>query len=225
MNPDNFTSGRVHLQGKEGRGAPLFCAYMRVGTIMVRLAVLKNCRFQEELAGFIPQKIGEGYAVVMQNETNVTADARPRRVYTRKGKRAVCTVTGSHEKTVIYGLQTMDTQIDNTAKCRKRRRRVALTRALFFVPACWYGSYQQRLREQASEGGNPEEDTHEAGHLGRDEDVRPCLRICLCSSSADWIPRTAVQGAGRPNLICDKGMRLGSAPSMQRLSQSETFLV
>ena len=110
---------------------------------MVRLAVLKNCRFQEGLAGFIPQKIGKGYAVAMQNETNVTADARLRRVYTRKGKRAVCTVTGSHEKTVIYGLQTMDSQIDNTAKCRKRRRRVALTRALFVVPACWYGSHQQ----------------------------------------------------------------------------------
>ena len=46
--------------------------------------------------------------MAVQDETIVTADARPRRVYTRKGRRAVCTVTGSHGKTVVYGLQTMD---------------------------------------------------------------------------------------------------------------------
>ena len=65
-------------------------------------------RFQEELARPIPQKMEEGYAVAVQDETVVTADARPRRVYTKKGKWAVCTVTGSHEKTVVYGLQAMD---------------------------------------------------------------------------------------------------------------------
>ena len=65
-------------------------------------------RFQKELAELIPKKIEEGYTVAVQDETIVTADARPRRVYTRKGRRAVCTVTGSHGKTVVYGLQTMD---------------------------------------------------------------------------------------------------------------------
>ena len=65
-------------------------------------------RFQKELAELIPKKIEEGYTVAMQDETIVTADARPRKVYTRKGRRAVCTVTGSHGKTVVYGLQTMD---------------------------------------------------------------------------------------------------------------------
>ena len=65
-------------------------------------------RFQKELAELIPKKIEEGYTVAVQDEAIVTADARPRRVYTRKGRRAVCTVTGSHGKTVVYGLQTMD---------------------------------------------------------------------------------------------------------------------
>ena len=65
-------------------------------------------RFQKGLAELIPKKIEEGYTVAVQDETIVTADARPRRVYARKGRRAVCTVTGSHGKTVVYGLQTMD---------------------------------------------------------------------------------------------------------------------
>ena len=30
------------------------------------------------------------------------------KVYTKKGRRAVCTVTGSHGKAIVYGLQTMD---------------------------------------------------------------------------------------------------------------------
>ena len=42
-------------------------------------------RFQKELAELIPQKIEEGYTVAVQDETIVTVDARPRRVYTRKG--------------------------------------------------------------------------------------------------------------------------------------------
>ena len=65
-------------------------------------------RFQEELAKLIPQKIEEGFAVAVQDESIVIADARPGKVYTKKGRRAVCTVTGSHGKTIVYGLQTMD---------------------------------------------------------------------------------------------------------------------
>ena len=65
-------------------------------------------RFQEELARLIPQKIEEGFAMAVQDESVVLADARPGRVYTRKGRRAVCTVTGSHGKTIVCGLQTMD---------------------------------------------------------------------------------------------------------------------
>ena len=68
----------------------------------------KIAQFQKELAELIPKKIEGGHAVAVQDETIATADARPRRVYTKKGKRAVCTVTGSHGKTIVYGLQTMD---------------------------------------------------------------------------------------------------------------------
>ena len=63
-------------------------------------------KFQKELAELIPQKIEEGYTVAVQDETIVTVDARPRRVYTRKGRRPVCTVTGSHEKTAVYTAET-----------------------------------------------------------------------------------------------------------------------
>ena len=44
-------------------------------------------RFQEELARLIPQKIEEGFAMAVQDESVVLADARPGRVYTRKGRR------------------------------------------------------------------------------------------------------------------------------------------
>ena len=37
-------------------------------------------RFQKELAELILQKIEEGFTVAVQDETIVTADARPRRV-------------------------------------------------------------------------------------------------------------------------------------------------
>ena len=72
-----------------------------------RLRII-SITFQQKLAELIPQRIAEGYAVAVQDETIVTADAQPRRIYTKKGKRVVCTVAGSHEKTVVYGLQTMD---------------------------------------------------------------------------------------------------------------------
>ena len=43
-------------------------------------------RFQEELARLIPQKIEEGYVVAVQDESIVLADARPGKVYTKKGR-------------------------------------------------------------------------------------------------------------------------------------------
>ena len=54
----------------------------------------KIAQFQKELAEFIPKKIEGGHAVAVQDETIAITDARPRRVYTKKGKRAVCTSTG-----------------------------------------------------------------------------------------------------------------------------------
>ena len=78
-------------------------------------------RFQEELARLILQKIEGGYVVAVQDKSIVVADARSGKVYTKKGRRAVCTVTGSHGKTIVYGLQTMDgrsmcTQYDRFTK-------------------------------------------------------------------------------------------------------------
>ena len=41
-----------------------------------------------------------------------------------------------------------------------------------FPSAPGHGADQQRLREKDPQGGNPQEDPHEAGHPGRNEDVR-----------------------------------------------------
>ena len=65
----------------------------------------EDCPVQKELAEFIPEDRG-GPRSGRAGRDNRAADARPRRVYTKKGKRAVCTVTGSHGKTIVYGLQT-----------------------------------------------------------------------------------------------------------------------
>ena len=57
----------------------------------------------------IPEKGADGRIRCVQNETIVMADARTRRsVYTLKGKRAVYTYTGSHVRTVVFGLITDD---------------------------------------------------------------------------------------------------------------------
>ena len=50
-----------------------------------------------------------GYTVCVQDEAICVADARLRKgVYTPKGVRGVYTYTGSHSKTVVFGLITLD---------------------------------------------------------------------------------------------------------------------
>ena len=70
----------------------------------------------------IPEKGADGYVRCVQDEAIVVADARVHKsVYTLKGKRAVYTYTGSHAKTVVFGLITCDgrsffTQYDQFTK-------------------------------------------------------------------------------------------------------------
>ena len=50
-----------------------------------------------------------GYTVCVQDEAICMADARLRKgVYTPKGVRGVYTYTGSHSKTIVFGLITLD---------------------------------------------------------------------------------------------------------------------
>ena len=50
-----------------------------------------------------------GYTACVQDEAICVADARLRKgVYTPKGVRGVYTYTGSHSKTVVFGLITLD---------------------------------------------------------------------------------------------------------------------
>ena len=59
--------------------------------------------------GPLIEKKAEGYTVCVQDEAIRVADARLRKgVYTPKGVRGVYTHTGSHSKTIVFGLITLD---------------------------------------------------------------------------------------------------------------------
>ena len=65
--------------------------------------------FRKKLKPLIEEKTKEGYAVAMQDEAIVIAEARARRgIYTPKGVRGVYTYTGSHSKTIVFGVITTD---------------------------------------------------------------------------------------------------------------------
>ena len=69
----------------------------------------KIAGFQRRMRRLIPGKGEDGYIRCVQDETVAIADVRARRdVYTLRGKRAVYTYTGSHAKTVVFGLITDD---------------------------------------------------------------------------------------------------------------------
>ena len=80
-----------------------------VGRHVRRASPQKISGFQRRMRRLIPEKRADGYIRCVQDECISIADARPRkRVYTLKGKRAVYTYTGSHAKTVVFGLITDD---------------------------------------------------------------------------------------------------------------------
>ena len=61
-------------------------------------------KFQDTISDKIESLESEGYTVLVQDEAIFVADAIPRRrVYTRRGVRATCTVSGTHQKSIVYG--------------------------------------------------------------------------------------------------------------------------
>ena len=92
-----------------GRG---YTMKVPVGRHVRRASRQKIAGFQRRMRRLIPEKGADGRSRCVQNETIVTADARARRgVYTPKGERAVYTYTGSHARTVVFGLITDDGRI------------------------------------------------------------------------------------------------------------------
>ena len=89
-----------------GRG---YTMKVPVGRHVRRANRQKIAGFQRRMRRLIPKKGANGYIRCVQDETIVIADARARRgVYTLKGKRAVYTYTGSHARTVVFGMITDD---------------------------------------------------------------------------------------------------------------------
>ena len=92
-----------------GRG---YTMKVPVGRYVRRASRQKIAGFQRRMRRLIPGKGTDGRIRCVQDETIVIADARARRgVYTPKGERAVYTYTGSHAKTVVFGLITDDGRI------------------------------------------------------------------------------------------------------------------
>ena len=76
---------------------------------MKRAGRQKIAWFRKKLGPLIEGRTRAGYTACVQDEAICMADARLRKgVYTPKGVRGVCTYTGSHSKTVVFGLITLD---------------------------------------------------------------------------------------------------------------------
>ena len=89
-----------------GRG---YTMKVPVGRHVRRASRQKIAGFQRRIGRLIPEKRADGRTRCVQDEAIVVADARARKgVYTLKGKRAVYTYTGSHARTVVFGLITCD---------------------------------------------------------------------------------------------------------------------
>ena len=61
-------------------------------------------KFQRNIKARIKRCMKKGIPVFVQDEAIFVADAKPRRVYTLPGVRAVSYVTGTHAKTIVYGM-------------------------------------------------------------------------------------------------------------------------
>ena len=86
-----------------------FTRKVPVGRHVRRAGRQKIAWFRKKLRPLIEKKKAEGYMVCVQDEAICVADARNRKgVYTSKGVRGVYTYTGSHSKTTVFGLITLD---------------------------------------------------------------------------------------------------------------------
>ena len=86
-----------------------FTRKVPVGRHVKRAGRQKIAWFRKRLGPPIEGRMRAGYTVCVQDEAICVADARLRKgVYTPKGVRGVYTYTGSHSKTTVFGLITLD---------------------------------------------------------------------------------------------------------------------
>ena len=80
-----------------------------MGRHVKRASRQKIAWFRKKLGPLIEERMRAGYTACVQDEAICVADARLRKgVYTPKGVRGVYTYTGSHSKTIVFGLITLD---------------------------------------------------------------------------------------------------------------------
>ena len=65
-------------------------------------------KFQRNMRRRIRRYQKKGLPVLVEDEAIFVADASPGRVYTPPGIRAVCRVTGTHDRTIMYGVLGLD---------------------------------------------------------------------------------------------------------------------
>ena len=86
-----------------------FTRKVPMGRHVKRAGRQKIAWFRKKLGPPIEERMRAGYTVCVQDEAICMADARLRKsVYTPKGVRGVHAYTGSHSKTVVFGLITLD---------------------------------------------------------------------------------------------------------------------
>ena len=88
-----------------------FTRKVPMGRHVKRASRQKIAWFRKKLGPLIEERMRAGYTVCVQDEAICVADARLRKgVYTPKGVRGVYTYTGSHSKTIVFGLITLDVE-------------------------------------------------------------------------------------------------------------------
>ena len=87
-----------------------FTRKVPVGRHVKRASRQKIAWFRKKLGPLVEERSeGRLHAACVQDEAICVADARLRKgVYTPKGVRGVYTYTGSHSKTIVFGLSTLD---------------------------------------------------------------------------------------------------------------------
>ena len=82
-----------------------FTRKVPMGRHVKRASRQKIAWFRKKLGPLIEERMRAGYTACVQDEAICVADARLRKgVYTPKGVRGVYTYTGSHSKTIVFGL-------------------------------------------------------------------------------------------------------------------------
>ena len=86
-----------------------FTRKVPVGRHVKRVSRQKIAWFRKKLGPLIGERVRAGYTACVQDRAICVADARLRKgVYTPKRIRDVYTYTGSHSKTIVFGLITLD---------------------------------------------------------------------------------------------------------------------